>query len=67
MSSRRTHDPILLLVDEPREGGALKDEEIARALKVSAPTAERVRGRSVEEGLASSLNARSRRTVGGGA
>ena len=47
---RQTHARILLLSDENQSGGAMKDEEIARALKVGTATVERVRRRCVEEG-----------------
>ena len=52
---RQTHARILLLVDEAQEGGAMKDEEIVRALKVGSATVERVRRRCVEEGLERAL------------
>ena len=52
---KQTHARILLLSDEAQEGGAMKDEEIARALKVGNATVERVRRRCVEEGLARAL------------
>ena len=48
---RQAHARILLLCDENQVGGAMKDEEIARALKVGTATVERVRRRCVEEGL----------------
>ena len=45
-----------MLCDENQEGGALRDEKIARALKVGTATVERVRRRCcVEEGLARAL------------
>ena len=47
---RQTHARILLLCDENQADGAMKDEEIARALKVGTATVERVRRRCVEEG-----------------
>ena len=52
---KQTHARILLLVDEAQEGGAMKDQEIARALKVGTATVERLRRRCVEEGLARAL------------
>ena len=55
---RQTHARILLLVDEAQEGGALKDEEIARVLKVGSATVERVRRRCVEEGVEAALGRR---------
>ena len=42
---RQTHARILLLSDENQAGGSMKDEEIARALKVGTATVERVRRR----------------------
>ena len=48
---RQTHARILLLSDEDQAMGVLRDEEIARALKVGTATVERVRRRCVEEGL----------------
>ena len=55
---KQTHARILLLVDEAQEGGAMKDEEIARALKVGSATVERVRRRCVEEGVEAALGRR---------
>ena len=52
---RQTHARILLLSDENQAGGALKDSEIARCLKVGTATVERVRRRCVEEGLERAL------------
>ena len=52
---KQTHARILLLSDEAQEGGAMKDEEIARVLKVGNATVERVRRRCVEEGLERAL------------
>ena len=52
---RQTHARILLLSDEAQEGGAMKDEEIARTLKVGNATVGRVRRRCVEEGLERAL------------
>ena len=51
---KQTHARIMLLSDESQECGAMKDEEIARALRVGEATVERVRRRCVEQGLASS-------------
>ena len=47
---RQTHARILLLCDENQADGAMKDEEIARALQVGTATVERVRRRCVEGG-----------------
>ena len=55
---KQTHARILLLVDESQEGGAMKDEDIAQALKVGSATAERVRRRCVEEGVEAALGRR---------
>ena len=55
---QQTHARILLLVDESQEGGALKDEDIARVLKVGSATVERVRRRCVEEGVEAALGRR---------
>ena len=55
---KQTHARILLLVDESQEGGALKDEDIAQALKVGSATVERVRRRCVEEGVEAALGRR---------
>ena len=55
---KQTHARILLLVDESQGGGALKDEDIAQALKVGSATVERVRRRCVEEGVEAALGRR---------
>ena len=55
---RQTHARILLLVDEAQEGGVMKDEEIARVLRVGRATVERVRQRCVEEGVEAALGRR---------
>ena len=52
---RQTHARILLLCDENQDGGAMRDQDIARALKVGSATVERVRRRCVEEGLERAL------------
>ena len=52
---RQTHARILLLSDENQAAGAMKDEEIAQALKVGTATVELVRRRCVEEGLERAL------------
>ena len=46
---KHTHARILLLSGESQECGAMKDDEIARALKVCTATVERVHRRCVEE------------------
>ena len=55
---RQAHARILLLCDENQPDGAMKDEEIAQALKVGTATVERVRRRCVEEGLEAALGRR---------
>ena len=55
---KQTHARILLLCDENQADGAMKDEEIARALKLVTATVERVRRRGVEEGLEAALGRR---------
>ena len=52
---RQTHARILLLSDENQADGSMRDEEIARFLKVGTATVERVRRRCVEEGLERAL------------
>ena len=53
---KQTHARILLLSDEAREGGGMKDEEIAQSLQVGSATVERVRRRCVEEGIEAALD-----------
>ena len=55
---KQTHARILLLSDESQESGAMKDEEIARSLKVGNATVGRVRRRCVEEGVEAALGRR---------
>ena len=55
---KQTHARILLLCDENQADGAMKDEEIARALKLGTATVERVRRWGVEEGLEAALGRR---------
>ena len=55
---KQTHARILLLYDENQADGAMKDEEITRALKLGTATVERVRRRGVEEGLEAALGRR---------
>ena len=55
---KQTHARILLLSDESQECDAMKDEEIARALRVGNATVERVRRRCVEEGVEAALGRR---------
>ena len=55
---KQTHARIMLLSDESQERGAMKDEEIARALRVGDATVGRVRRRCVEEGVEAALGRR---------
>ena len=56
-SSRRiTRSRILLLADENRSDGGLKDAEIVRALGVHQRTVERTREKCVELGIETALN-----------
>ena len=52
---RQTHARILLLSDEAQGDRAMKDEEIARSLRIGCATVERVRRRCVEEGVEAAL------------
>ena len=56
---KQTHARILLLSDENQADGAMKDDEIARSLKVGSATVERVRRRCVAEGLEAAWGASS--------
>ena len=55
---KQTHARILLLSDENQAGGAMKDQDIARVLRVGSATVERVRRRCVEEGPETALERR---------
>ena len=55
---KQTHARILLLSDENQAGGAMKDQDISRALTVGSATVERVRRRCVEEGPEAALERR---------
>ena len=55
---KQTHARVLLLSDEGQGDGAMKDEEIARALRIGCSTVERVRRRCVEEGVDAALERR---------
>ena len=55
---QQTHARVLLLSDEGQGDGAMKDEEIARALRTGCSTVERVRRRCVEEGVDAALERR---------
>ena len=53
---KQTHARILLMSDEVREDGGMKDADISGALGVGLSMVERVRRRCVEEGIESALN-----------
>ncbi len=53
---RITRSRILLLADENRSDGGLKDAEIVRALGVHQRTVERTREKCVEFGIKTALN-----------
>ncbi len=55
---KQTHARILLMSDEGRGDGGMKDADISRALGVGLSMVERVRRRCVEEGIESALNRR---------
>lgn len=55
-SRRITRSRILLLADENRSDGGLKDAEIVRALGVHQRTVERTREKCVELGIETALN-----------
>ena len=48
---KQTHARVLLLSDDNQADGAMKDEEIARALKAGTAAVERVRRRAWRRGL----------------
>ena len=53
---RQTHARILLMSDESRSGGGMKDTDISNALGVGVSMVERVRRRCVDEGIESALD-----------
>ena len=55
---KQTHARILLLSDENQADDAMKDQDIARVLRVGSATVERVRRRCVEEGPETALERR---------
>lgn len=55
---KQTHARILLMSDEAREDGGMKDADISSSLGVGLSMVERVRRRCVEEGIESALNRR---------
>ena len=52
---KQNHARILLLSDENQADGPMRDQEIARALRVGSAAVERVRRRCVEEGVEAAL------------
>ena len=54
----RRRAQILLMADEGRDGGKLRDVDIARGLGIGASTVERLRKRCVLEGLEAALRRR---------
>ena len=56
VARRMTRARILLLADENRAEGGLKDADIAQALSVHQRTVERVREKCVELGVEAALN-----------
>ena len=48
---KQTHARILLMSDESRSDGGMKDADITSALGVGQSTVERIRKRCVEEGV----------------
>ena len=52
---RQTHARILLMSDESRQDGGMKDIDISGALGIGVSMVERVRRRCVEEGIESAL------------
>ena len=50
---KQTHARILLMSDESRSDGGMKDADITSALGVGQSTVERIRKRCVEEGVES--------------
>ncbi len=55
---RRRRAQILRMADEGRDGGKLRDVDIARGLGIGASTVERLRKRCVLEGLEAALRRR---------
>ena len=55
---KQTHARILMMSDEAREDGGMKDADISGALGVGLSMVERVRRRCVEECTESALNRR---------
>ena len=53
---KQTHARILLMSDESRSDGGMKDADITSALGVGQSTVERIRKGCVEEGVESALN-----------
>ena len=57
-AARRRRAQILRMADEGRDGGKLRDVDLARALGIGASTVERLRKRCVPEGLEAALRRR---------
>ena len=53
---RQTHARILMMSDESRSDGGMKDTDISNALGVGVSMVERVRRRCVDEGIESALD-----------
>ena len=53
---KQTHARILLMSDESRGDGGMKDADISSALGIGVSMVERVRRRCVEKGIESALN-----------
>ena len=53
---RQTHARIILMSDESRPDGGMKDADISNALGVGLSMVERIRRRCVEEGIESALD-----------
>ena len=53
---KQTHARILLMSDESRGDGGMKDADISSALGIGVSMVERVRRRCVEAGIESALN-----------
>ena len=53
---KQSHARILLMSDEARNDGGMKDTDISSALGIGLSMVERIRRRCVEEGLESALN-----------
>ena len=52
---KQTHARIILMSDESRHDGGMRDTDISSALGIGVSTVERIRRRCVEEGIESAL------------